>query len=91
MKVRLEHNTKNDPYTFKESVKVAERAEFYQRQEAKQKVSQHGASNPVEKIIHGKMQPEPQPEQAQVSIKGSDYRSNFKPELMEDKEGIRKN
>ena len=79
MKVRLEHNTKNDPYTFKESVKVAERDQFYQRQEGKQRVSHHG-SNPIEKIIHGKMQPEPQPEQAQTSImKGSDYKSNFKP------------
>ena len=89
MKVRLEHNTKNDPYTFKESLKVAEREQFYQRQEAKQRVS-HGA-NPVDKIIHGKMQPEPPLDQMQVSAKGSDYRSNFKPELMEEKEGIRKN
>lgn len=42
MKVRLEHNVKNDPYVFKESTKIAERAEFYQKQEAKhQKISQN--------------------------------------------------
>lgn len=33
MKVRLEHSTKNDPYSFKESAKVAERAQFYQQHE----------------------------------------------------------
>ena len=38
------------------------------------------------------MQPEPPPlPQQQTSAHVSDYKSNFKPELMEEKEGIRKN
>ena len=38
------------------------------------------------------MQPEPQQlQQQQTSVQVFDYKSNFKPELMEEKEGIRKN
>ncbi len=32
MKVRLEHNVKNDPYNYKEMPKIAEREEFYAKQ-----------------------------------------------------------
>ena len=31
MKIRLEHNIKNDPYTFKKSVKIEERDNFYEK------------------------------------------------------------
>lgn len=41
----------------------------------------------LEKIIHGKVQPE-KIEERKVEI---DYRSSFRPELMQEKEGIRKN
>jgi hypothetical protein len=29
LKIRLEHNVKNDPYTFKKSTKIIERDLFY--------------------------------------------------------------
>ena len=32
MKVRLEHNPKNDHYGYKEQAKIVERDEFYQKQ-----------------------------------------------------------
>ncbi len=31
MKVRLEHNTKNDHYSFKKNPKIAERDRFYEK------------------------------------------------------------
>jgi hypothetical protein len=57
MKVRLEHNVKNDHYNYKELPKVIERDEFY-KQDEKQKESKNQYTNmPVDKIIHGKIQP----------------------------------
>ncbi len=32
MKVRLEHNVKNDPYNYKEVTKIVERDRFYEKQ-----------------------------------------------------------
>lgn len=81
MKVRLEHNSKNDPYTFKESAKVAEREQFYQQQEGN-KPKYDYTNRPVDKIIHGKLQPE---QTQQQSVQLADYRTNFKQELMEEK------
>ena len=89
MKVRLEHNSKNDPYTFKEPAKIAERNEFYQKEEQK-KIRNQYSNQPIEKIIHGKVQPELSSINNATVIQ-SDYRSNFKQELMEEKESIRKN
>ena len=52
------------------------------------KIKNNHTNIPIEKIIHGKMQPEKLPEPQQTT---SDYRTNFRPELMEEKEPIRKN
>lgn len=63
MKVRLEHSTKHDPYNYKELQRVAERDEFYSKQEAEKKDKNQYTNMPVDKIIHGKVQPPPpQPE-----------------------------
>lgn len=62
MKVRLEHNVKNDPYNYKELPKVIERDEFYQKQDHnKPKDNKNQYTNlPIDKIIHGKIQPPPE-------------------------------
>ena len=59
MKVRLEHNIKHDPYNYKEMQKVIERDEFYNKQEAEKKDKNQYTNMPVDKIIHGKVQPPP--------------------------------
>lgn len=63
MKVRLEHNIKNDHYTFKQAPRINERDEFYNSQKAdRQKDIKNQYTNmPIDKIIHGKMQPLPEP------------------------------
>lgn len=52
LKIRLEHNVKNDPYTFKKSTKIIDRDNFYQQ--AKQVPRRN---DPMEKTIHQKMNP----------------------------------
>lgn len=55
MKVRLEHSVKNDHYTYKESTKIVERNQFYQKEE--QKIKNQYTNLAIDKIIHGKVQP----------------------------------
>lgn len=52
MKIRLEHNVKNDPYTFKRSVKIEERDKFYE-----QKKSFDKKNGVMDKTIHQKPAP----------------------------------
>jgi hypothetical protein len=88
MKVRLEHNHKHDPYYFKELPKVAEREQFYAKQEEKKEKNQY-TNLPVDKIIHGKVQP---PQDPPLPAKDpQDYKQLFKPELLADRDPIRKN
>ena len=86
MKIRLEHNVKNDPYNYKQQSKIADRDEFYQKQEAPKSKNMY-TNVPIDKIIHSKIQPQ----LIQPTIQPSEYKNNFKAELIEEKEPIRKN
>jgi hypothetical protein len=54
LKIRLEHNVKNDPYTFKKSTKIIERDLFYEQKNQLGKKTDH-----VDRTIHQKMTPHP--------------------------------
>lgn len=69
---------------------MAERDQFYQQQQADKLKDKNQYTNmPVDKIIHGKVQPPPEP-LPQPKDK-EEYKQLFKPELLEPRESIRRN
>jgi hypothetical protein len=69
---------------------VAERDEFYSQQQQQDKPSKNQYTNlPVDRIIHGKVQP---PQEPPAPTRGrEDYKQLFKAELLEERQPIRKN